>query len=481
MTQKDSSLPSLAHSGEDFFESLLKAPFASEALRFFSRFHTPPHPLSPVKFQALLLEVFLQHLLDHTGLSGSPGATYREWRSLFSLGLGIDPRYFTEADLARAVEAGPPLSVIQKQDLVGALKGFFLLMGKGFPESYPHPLLSETELNAWAELPLNDWLGWGGWKILKAIGLYPLASAEAWRVYVRYTEGVFSPPLKPQDNRQWRALLTEAATKTGQTPHALEFLVELLATGRQSLNVAGWCGDVPRCDTCPLSLECRWAQREKNPENMAETLAVAASGQPEKASTSRLFQALFDTPEKNFSPLAAALEETPLRVLARKSDREKNDWAQSAGLEPGKVQILAELALRMNAEQLEPGVLLSSVETVYQHFRPRLQDARKEYLLAVMLDVKHRFLAESMISQGTLENALVHPREVFYPAIVARAASIIIVHNHPSGDPTPSKEDLEVTRTLVETGHLVGIPVLDHIIIGGNDYISLLELGLVKF
>jgi DNA repair protein RadC len=93
------------------------------------------------------------------------------------------------------------------------------------------------------------------------------------------------------------------------------------------------------------------------------------------------------------------------------------------------------------------------------------------------LDAKHGLLCFDRVAVGTLESSLVHPREVFKGALLSSAGSIVIVHNHPSGDPAPSQEDREVTRRLVEAGKLLGVPVLDHVIIGESSYYSFRETG----
>jgi len=93
----------------------------------------------------------------------------------------------------------------------------------------------------------------------------------------------------------------------------------------------------------------------------------------------------------------------------------------------------------------------------------------------LMLDGKHRLLRWQRVSEGTLTTSLVHPREVFGPALRESAAAILVAHNHPSGDPEPSAEDLTVTRRLVESGRLLGVPLLDHVVIGGGRYVSLRE------
>ena len=103
----------------------------------------------------------------------------------------------------------------------------------------------------------------------------------------------------------------------------------------------------------------------------------------------------------------------------------------------------------------------------------------KEAFWSLLLDGKHRLMAANLVSVGTLTASLVHPREVFRPAIAQGACAIILVHNHPSGDPTPSPEDVEITQRLVETGRLVGIRVLDHVVVGDDAFGSLFEIGAV--
>lgn len=104
---------------------------------------------------------------------------------------------------------------------------------------------------------------------------------------------------------------------------------------------------------------------------------------------------------------------------------------------------------------------------------------RKEYFVALYLDACHRVMFREVVSIGTLTASLVHPREVFAPALTRGAAALIVAHNHPSGDPEPSREDRETTRRLVECGRILGIPILDHVIIGTRGYFSFRERGLI--
>jgi DNA repair protein RadC len=106
-----------------------------------------------------------------------------------------------------------------------------------------------------------------------------------------------------------------------------------------------------------------------------------------------------------------------------------------------------------------------------------LQDQPNEVFAILCLSTKHRVIAYHEVSRGTLDSTLVHPREVFKAALLANAAAIIVVHNHPSGDPSPAIDDLEVTTRLVAAGEILGVPVLDHIVVGEGKYFSFKEAG----
>lgn len=113
-------------------------------------------------------------------------------------------------------------------------------------------------------------------------------------------------------------------------------------------------------------------------------------------------------------------------------------------------------------------------------FRPFVADADREHFMAAMIDARSQVIGVTIVSIGTLSASLVHPREVFKPAILAGAAALIVCHNHPSGDPAPSHEDREATRRLQRSGELLGIPLLDHVIIGaGETFFSFKAQGLI--
>lgn len=152
------------------------------------------------------------------------------------------------------------------------------------------------------------------------------------------------------------------------------------------------------------------------------------------------------------------------------------------GMGPAKAaQIKAAFALskRVMGEPTDSKDPFKTSEDVYRFYSVRMDGLKKEIFVCALLDGKNRPFKDITISEGTITSSLVHPREVFCPAIREAAVGVLFIHNHPSGDPTPSKEDIEITKRLVETGKLIGIGVLDHIIIGDGKYTSFLDKGLL--
>ena len=138
-----------------------------------------------------------------------------------------------------------------------------------------------------------------------------------------------------------------------------------------------------------------------------------------------------------------------------------------------------ELGRRMAAEQREEATPIRSPRDVVAYYAPRLEDLPVEEFHVAVLDAQHRLERDITITRGILNSSLVHPREVFREAIAERAAAIILVHNHPSGDPAPSADDKQITDQLVQAGQLLDIPVHDHVIVGRGRYTSFAETGLL--
>ncbi len=136
-----------------------------------------------------------------------------------------------------------------------------------------------------------------------------------------------------------------------------------------------------------------------------------------------------------------------------------------------------EIARRLESFSEDTKHKISSPEDVYRRIYPRMREQKKESFIELCLDTKNQIIREETISVGSLNANVVHPREVFKTALAESAAHIIVAHNHPSGDPTPSREDIEITKKLVETGKIIGIDVLDHVIIGDGRHFSMKEAG----
>jgi len=141
----------------------------------------------------------------------------------------------------------------------------------------------------------------------------------------------------------------------------------------------------------------------------------------------------------------------------------------------GAARLAAAFALgrRVQASTRPARPSLRSAERVHELLSPDLRGLSQETFHVLLLDGKHRLLRLQRVSEGTLTSSLVHPREVFGPAVREAAAAVIVAHNHPSGDPEPSAEDLAVTRRLIEAGRILGMPVLDHVVIGDAAYVSI--------
>jgi DNA repair protein RadC len=143
----------------------------------------------------------------------------------------------------------------------------------------------------------------------------------------------------------------------------------------------------------------------------------------------------------------------------------------------GAVRLSAAFALGRRVERAAraPRPSLRTPALVHDLLAPDVRGLERETFHALLLDGKHRLQAIRRISEGTLTCSLVHPREVFGPALREGAAALIVAHNHPSGDPEPSAEDVSVTRRLIEVGRLVGVPLVDHVVIGEGRWVSLRE------
>lgn len=144
-----------------------------------------------------------------------------------------------------------------------------------------------------------------------------------------------------------------------------------------------------------------------------------------------------------------------------------------------QVKAALELGSRIASSYRQDSLAITSPQDVADMLMEQMRYYQKEYFKIILLNTKNQIIATEIVSIGSLNSSLVHPREIFNIAVKRGCASIILAHNHPSGDPTPSKEDMEVTVRLVDSGEILGIKVLDHLIIGEGRYYSFKEGGLI--
>ena len=204
---------------------------------------------------------------------------------------------------------------------------------------------------------------------------------------------------------------------------------------------------------------------------------------PEALSDIELLAILVRTGTVNASALTVATalmgRFQDLRSLMQASVEELNSIKGIGPAKAAQIKAALEIGRRVSAAPAMVRTSIKSPEDAAGLVMEEMRYLDREHFCALILNAKNHVMARENISIGTLNSSAVHPRELFKAAIRRSAAAIILVHNHPSGDPEPSSEDLEVTAKLVEAGKIVGIQVLDHIIIGDNIFVSFKAKGLI--
>jgi DNA repair protein RadC len=168
--------------------------------------------------------------------------------------------------------------------------------------------------------------------------------------------------------------------------------------------------------------------------------------------------------------------------LQKLFSRSPSELTTFKGIGSAKAAILSaafELVRRIQSQKISDRASFKRSSDVANHYLPLMRDLRKEVFKVLLLNRANRLIKEVFISEGTLDASIVHPRDVFKEALLEPAAGIILIHNHPSGNPNPSDEDLRITKQLVDAGRLLGIKVYDHIILAGEAYVSLADQGLL--
>jgi len=181
-------------------------------------------------------------------------------------------------------------------------------------------------------------------------------------------------------------------------------------------------------------------------------------------------------------PIAASVLETFRTLDATLFRTTPAELAAAAGVSSEhaqKIKAVAEIAARMLKPEHHQGTRINGPEDAFELLR-EMQHVPQEQVRAIYLDARNGVLAKEMIAQGTVDSCMLTPREIFYHAVKLMASSVIVAHNHPSGDPSPSPEDCALTKRLQRAGEQLGIPLADHIVVGKGAYISFKRQGLIQ-
>ncbi len=246
------------------------------------------------------------------------------------------------------------------------------------------------------------------------------------------------------------------------------------------------CGSDPRCAECPVEEYCDYPDRRPTIKDLPETerprerLLQEGTGH---LSDVELLALIIG----GGSTRATALD-LASRLLSRYGTFRRlaectvGELKRVHGIGPAKaarIRACLAIARRYAAQKLSAGTVIRGSEHVYNYMAEKLAGLKKECFFSLLLDTKNQLVRQERVAIGSLNESVVHPREVFKKAIAESAAKIIFVHNHPSGNPEPSPQDRRLTSRLCEVGELVGIPVLDHLIVGRDAYFSFAEEGLI--
>ena len=220
----------------------------------------------------------------------------------------------------------------------------------------------------------------------------------------------------------------------------------------------------------------RWPKKERPRERLLQH-------GPQNLTEAELLGILLGkgTKKKNAIDLARELLEQ-YESLQGLFSRSPSELMKVKGIGSAKAATLSaafELVRRIQSQRMNGRSSFKRSSDVVNHYLPLMRDLRKEVFKVLLLNRANRLIKEVPISEGTLDASIVHPRDVFREALLEPAAGVILIHNHPSGNPSPSEEDLRITKQLVEAGRLLGIRVYDHIILAGESYRSLADDGLI--
>ncbi|MDX2175259.1 MAG: DNA repair protein RadC [Candidatus Sumerlaeia bacterium] len=327
---------------------------------------------------------------------------------------------------------------------------------------------------------------------------YPAATADPARLRWLGRMGLIDPSSKTRREDGPRAL-AELAELTAAPLDTVDLLLGAFTGAEKVDTVNGWCLARPRCGSCPMApacpasrtlLEAGYASEAAAEPSRSLAATMLPQDRPREKLAARGGESLTD------AELVAILLRTggggdnavtlANRLIAkfgsldRVADASVAEISRLRGLGPVKaITVKAALELARRLERRDPRLsgTFSDSKSVFQFLRGEFLGKKQEAFVALLLNQKSQLIRMVKVTEGTLTQSLVHPREAFKEAIRDAAASVIFAHNHPSGDPAPSRDDRLITGRLVKAGELVGVRVLDHIVVGRDSYYSFADDG----
>ena len=437
-----------------YFQKNWMIPQVSFEVQQLSNLRVDSYPYSNQQIFELLIETWFEIF----SLPLQFSTKHQEYFLLFQLLERVDPHYFSHREVEAQIHT---LSWIeeQKREILSKSLIQFIHGIRKYQEISSTLDLSVTRYHEfWSEVFLHEY-AWEKIDFLIQLGANLYGSWEAFRVWYRFSEGR-EPLVTENSPEQWNQLCQQSSLKDQRY---IEFCLQIFGGQTQIHSLPEQCGIIPNCNSCAMKRSCKYYSllpamkiKEKSIGELLETVLEIPRIQLERKLKMNL------------------LQEIDFDQLEQLSKTEKNDLPLFR-----KLIYLFEICRRYNEKSLSFGVIFRSSSDIYEHFRFQLRNEKQELFILVILNNKNQYIEDVVITKGILNKSLAHPREIFGKAIEYRAASIICVHNHPSGNPQASPEDVKVTKRLIEVGKIVGIPVLDHVIIGKDCYLSFIDEGLM--
>lgn len=438
-----------------------------------TRFQTLPKGLGR-QFSQQVYRELLECLLVALNIPHNLNSGYQELSPLFQLPQVLSSGYFTQALIQRELAKCPTLEEDQQEELSRSLEKFYQFLRHTRDLTSLDLVYDRAALLIWLSI-MPPAYRWEGLQVLVRCGIPLPASREGFRAWNRYVSG-FEDTLDTSP-LEWIDACGRWAEANNTPPALPDLWAQAFANQLLHFKLNGPCADLPQCHHCPLAKQCRLEMQN------AELAAEPGQDDPlhnrgKAIGTLELLSDLFELNSEQRRFLKSRLRDSGIfKELENLSDEELAQLVPHRPQLANKFRLLFELCRRYTEARPQPGVLLRTPAMVFEQYHLRCRPFKQEVFFVLLLDSRLRLLHEAMVAVGTLNKAIVHPREVFSPAIEYRASKVILVHNHPSGDPHPSEDDIALTNRLVEAGKLVDIKVHDHVIIGDNRYFSLANQG----